>query len=379
MHIGLNAQLLSTAAGYRSAGVSTYSLQLLRALGALAVEGGTSHRFTAWVNDPDFHVAGIDLVCGNPALARPAARIIWEQSVLPRALRSHRVDLVHGLVNVLPLTTTLPGVVTVHDLSFARLPETLPRAKRLYLQRLCAASVARAARIIAVSRQTADDLMAEFGVPAARIDVIPNGVDPAFAPGNAEDIAVFRQEQGLPDRFILFVGTLEPRKNLPLLLRGYARYRQATPEPAPLIVGGGKGWFYDEIFRLVQELGLTESVRFPGFIAAGELPRWYQAAAVFVYPSRFEGFGLPVLEAMACATPVICSDAPSLLEVAGDAAVIVAREEEPGLLQLASALENVLRDGALRDQLSRRGRARAVEFSWDKTARATLDSYARAV
>ncbi len=266
MHIGLNAQLLNTGNSYRSAGVSTYSLHLLRELGALAAQDATAHRFTAWVNDSHVVVPGVELVRSDLPLDRPPARILWEQSALPWALQRHRVDLVHGLVNVLPLTTSLPGIVTVHDLSFVRLPETLPKSKRLYLKRLCAASVARAARVIAVSQQTADDLMISFGVPANRITVIPNGVDAGFAPASAAAVAGFRQSRQLPERFILYLGTLEPRKNLPLLLHAYAAWRQQTDAAVPLILAGGKGWFYDEIFRLVQELALERDVQFPGFI-----------------------------------------------------------------------------------------------------------------
>ncbi|MCB0045328.1 MAG: glycosyltransferase family 4 protein [Caldilineaceae bacterium] len=378
MHIALNAQLLSTAPGYRSAGVSVYSRHLLGELGALAVTGATEHSFSAWLNDPRFQAEGVELMRTSTLLARPPARIVWEQTLFPRELERTGAALVHGLVNVLPLRTSVPGVATVHDLSFVRMPETLPRAKRVYLRRLCAASVARAARVIAVSRQTADDLVAEFGAPPAKIEVVPNGVDAMFTPGTAADSMAFRDAMRLPDRFILYVGTLEPRKNLAMLLRGYARYRNADPEPAPLILAGGKGWFYDEIFTLVEELGIEESVSFPGYIPAEELPNWYRAATVFVYPSRFEGFGLPVLEAMACATPVICSDAPSLTELVGDAALIVTRAEEPGADELAAALTRVLADSALHQELSQRGAARAARFTWVRTAQETLAVYEQA-
>jgi glycosyltransferase involved in cell wall biosynthesis len=375
MHIGLNAQLLNTGGSYRSAGVSTYSLHLLRELGALAAQDATAHRFTAWVNDSHVAIPGVEIVDSDLPLNRPPARIVWEQTAFPLALLRHGVELVHGLVNVLPLMTSLPGVVTVHDLSFVRLPETLPRSKRLYLRRLCAASVARAARVIAVSQQTADDLMVSFGVPADRITVIPNGVAAGFAPAAAAEVAAFRQSRQLPERFILYLGTLEPRKNLPLLLRAYAAWRQQTDAQVPLILAGGKGWFYEEIFRLVQELTLEQDVHFPGFIPQSEVADWYRAASVFVYPSRFEGFGLPVLEAMASGTPVLCSDTPSLGEVVGDAALIFPSDERAGVPALTAQLNQVLGDAGVHGRMRAAGLAQARHYSWTRTAQATLAVY----
>ncbi|OUC07822.1 hypothetical protein RY27_12635, partial [Litorilinea aerophila] len=260
--------LLSTQSSYRGAGVSHYCRHLLQALGQLATADG-SPRFTAFVNAADFVAPGVELAVGPGLLARPPVRIAWEQLLLPRELRRRQVDLVHGLVNVLPLATSTPGVVTVHDLSFLRLPRKFPRAKRLYLTRLCQASVDRARHVIAVSRQTAEDLMRFFGTAAARITVIHNGVDRVFSPGNPADIEAFRAGCGLPSRYFLYEGTLEPRKNLPTLIRAFARWRASGDPEAhqvKLVLAGAQGWFYAEIFRLVSELGLQDRVRFPGFV-----------------------------------------------------------------------------------------------------------------
>jgi len=284
-------------------------------------------------------------------------------------------DLIHGLVNVLPLGSRLPGIVTVHDLSFVRWPETLPRAKRLYLTRLCRASVTRAARVIAVSRQTADDLISCFDVDAAKIEVVHNGVGEEFTPGNGAGAARLRKREALPGRFLLYLGTLEPRKNLKRLLNAFARWQRSRPadeEPLLLVLAGAKGWFYDEIFQLVQELDLAESVRFPGFIPAQELPDWYRAAFGFVYPSLFEGFGLPVLEAMACGTPVLCSQTASLLEIADDCALTFAADSTD---ELVAALGHLISDSALRADLRQRGLHRAKSFSWRRTAQITAQIY----
>lgn len=379
MRVGINAQLLNTQSTYRSAGVSNYSAHLLRHLGTLALRPETDLSLTAFINAQDFEAPGVDLVVNHMQLQRPQARILWEQSVLPGQLQRHNVDLVHGLVNVLPLTSATPGVVTVHDLSFVREPETLPRLKRAYLSRLCRASVKRARRVIAVSRQTADDLMRFFDVDVRKIDVIHNGIGSEFSPGDPVEIELFRQQRDLPERFLLFVGTLEPRKNLEMLVRAFARWRaQASQidQAVKLVLAGGKGWYYDQIFATVRELNLDNEVLLPGFVASNELEDWYRAAEGFVYPSRFEGFGLPLLEAMACGTPTLCSQAGSLLEIAGGAALTFALDDEIGLV---AALDTLVSDEAVRRDLRQAGLVQASHFSWTKCAEETVEVYQQAL
>ncbi|MEZ4580845.1 MAG: glycosyltransferase [Caldilineaceae bacterium] len=233
--------MISGRTGYRSAGVSTYSARLLEALGKLA---GAELTLTAFVNDPDFHAEGIANRRTHLPLHSPMARIAWEQTTLPLELRRIDADLVHGLVNVLPLWGPTPGVVTVHDLSFVRLPQVLPAVKRAYLTRLCAASCRRARRVIAVSRQTADDVRKYFSVPTERIEIVPNGVGPEFTPGVEFDAAAFKRAHDLPERFVLYLGTLEPRKNLEQLLRAFAAWRSWSAEAdhdVGFVVAGGKG------------------------------------------------------------------------------------------------------------------------------------------
>jgi glycosyltransferase involved in cell wall biosynthesis len=194
---------------------------------------------------------------------------------------------------------------------------------------------------------------------------------------------------GLPSRFLLYVGTLEPRKNLPHLLRAYADWQanSVTGRDVALVLAGAKGWHYQEIFDLVAELGLTErgarapseqgrTVHFPGFVPEQDLCLWYNAAGAFVYPSLFEGFGLPVLEAMASGTPVICSDAPSLQEVAADAALIVPAQDQPAL---QDAFERLFSEQGLAAQLRERGTRQAERFSWQRAAAETIDVYETAL
>jgi len=255
----------------------------------------------------------------------------------------------------------------------------LPPLKRAYLTALCRASAARAAQVIAVSNQTAEDLQHYFGTPPERINVVHNGVAARFIPRTPEALQAFRQRSGAPDRYLLYLGTLEPRKNLDLLLRAFARWQRAggaETREVKLVLAGARGWYYDAIFRSVEALGLTADVQFPGFVPTESLPEWYAAAEALVYPSLFEGFGLPVLEAMASGTPVICSQAPGVGEVAGDAAITFAPHDEDALV---AALHLVMSQPTARRELRRLGLVRSAHFSWRKSAEKTLEVYLRAL
>ncbi len=369
MLIAINAQLLNTAQTYRGAGVSIYSQNLLRALG----EHNADYSLHAYVNDATFRCEGVTLHRTSWPAQQPLARIAWEQSALPLSIARSGADLVHGLVNVLPLAARIPSMVTVHDLSFLRMPERFPAAKRAYLSWLCRWSVHKADRVIAVSRQTADDLIGLLGVAAEKIEVVYNGVASSFAPRLAAEIDSIRDRHAMPERFLLYVGTLEPRKNLERLLVAFARWRENTDaQDVVLVLAGAKGWFYEQIFAQVQTLGLADAVRFPGFIPAADLPDRYNGALAFVYPSLFEGFGLPVLEAMACGTPVICSRTASRSEVSGDAALTFAPEEVDSL---ADCLTRIVSEPDLRADLRQRGLEQSRLFSWQRCARETLSLY----
>lgn len=385
MKVVVNAQLLHTRGGYRGAGVSNYCRNLLTAL----ADKTDGTKVTAFVNDRDFRFPyrrpGMELRYTRWLAGDPVPRIIWEQTALPLAAMTTQGNLVHGLVNTLPLATRVPGVVTVHDLSFVRMPERFPRLKRFYLGQLCRASARRARRVIAVSKQTAADVRAEFGVESRRVEVVYNGVGEQFRPLPDAEVTDFRDLMGLPERFLLYVGTLEPRKNLPHLLRTFAKWRaeSAIGRDVGLVVAGGKGWHYQEIFSLADELGLTGGqsedgpvVQFPGFLPERDLCLWYNAACGFVYPSLFEGFGLPVLEAMASGTPVICSNTPSLKEVAGDAALIVPARDQDAL---QNAFECLFKEQQTATALRKLGLRQARNFSWERTAKETMDVYESAV
>ncbi len=372
-HIGLNAHLLSLTQTYRGAGINGYIYQLLRHLPQVE---GRGLRYTAYLHDPAFSPPnGLAVHRSRWDTRSPWRRILWEQTRLAGLTR--RLDLLHGLAFAAPLGATCPTVITVHDLSFLRFPAAFRPFNRLYLSLVTRWSTQRAARVITVSESTRQDVIALCGVPAERVVAVPNGVSEQFVPAEPAAVAEFRARAGLPERFILFLGTLEPRKNITGLLDAYALARETSPEPLPkLFIAGGKGWYYDTIFARVAELGLNGDVSFPGFVPGEELPWWYRAAEVFVYPSQFEGFGLPVLEAMACGTPVITSDASSLPEVAGDAAVLVRPEDTRSLVD---ALLCVLADPQQRAAMRMAGLHQAARFSWSRTATETIAVYRAAL
>lgn len=373
IHIGLNAHLLSLSQSYRGAGISWYIINLLRNLAQVSPD----FCYSAFLSDRTFREPSLALRLSRWPTQRPAVRILWEQFIQPLVLRQARIDLLHALAFVAPLAAPCPFVVTVYDLSFLRYPEAFRPLNRWYLRQFTANSVKRARAVIAISESTRQDVINLLGAPPERVHTIYCGTDERFRPLPAAEIAAFKAARGLPDTFVLFLGTLEPRKNVDGLIHAYGRWREQEPEAPPLIIAGGKGWYYQHIFGLVQSLKLTDTVRFADYVPQNELPLWYNAASLFVYPSHFEGFGLPVLEAMACGTAVITSTVSSLPEVTGtDGAACLVNPAD--IEALAGAMRQVLADQDLRRAMSEQGLARAAQFRWDKTARETVEVYRKA-
>lgn len=376
IHVGLNAHLLSRQAGYRSAGIHSYIHQLVRHL-PVADEHFRATVFTGQSRREEWGISNaLDWHTSRWPTHRPWARIAWEQLVQPWALYRAGVHLLHAMAFVSPLVALVPAVITVHDLSFLRFPERFRLANRLYLSTMTRLSCQRARRIIAVSQATANEVVQLLGVPAERIDVVPHGVQHTrLCPLPPKQVAAFCRAKGLPERFMLFLGTLEPRKNLTTLIKAFAR-TDAVRQGDKLVIAGGKGWYYQEIFAHVERLGLEKAVLFPGFVSGDELALWYNAATVFVYPSLYEGFGMPLLEAMACGAPVIASQTSCMPEVVGDAGLLVSPHD---VAELADSLDRLLASAELRSDLGQRGRARAAAYTWEATAQATIASYRRAL
>ncbi|MBX3083087.1 MAG: glycosyltransferase family 4 protein [Anaerolineae bacterium] len=370
-HIGLNAHLLSSQMSYRRAGIHTYLWGVLEQLPTLA----SAWQFTAMVGEgtpppqPNLTVRRSRL-----NTARPLNRIAWEQFVQPWQLGEF--DLVHEMAFVAPALMPRPFVVTVYDLTFIRFPERLPSTRRLYLQLMTRLTCQRAKRVIAISNSTADDLVTFLNVPRAKIDLALPGIDPRFRPLPVSDVEAWRTQRGLPARFFLCVCTLEPRKNLGTLIKAYAALPAADRERVHLVLAGGKGWMYEEIDALIAQHDLAATVHRPGFVSDDDLVWWYNAAEAFVYPSSFEGWGMPITEAMACGKPIIASNVSSLPEAVGDTGLLVAPHDVDAW---TNALAHALADANWRQTAGERARLRASGFTWRSTAQQTIESYKKAL
>jgi glycosyltransferase involved in cell wall biosynthesis len=278
----------------------------------------------------------------------------------PARLRRLIPDVFFGAAGALPLMDVGSAtVITVHDLAIYRNAGWFPRRQPLSTRWVVPSSLRRADRVIAVSSNTARDAEEMFGVAPSRIAVVPHGVSPGLRPMSGEELALARERLKLPERFILFVGTIEPRKNLLTLLEAWAMMRD-RPD---LVIVGGWGWNYEPIRDRMSRLG--DRVHHLDAIDPSELPAIYNLARALAHPAWYEGFGLPPLEAMACGTPVVVSDSSSLPEVVDDAALIVPAGDAQAWCK---ALEKVLGDQDLAADLRRRGILRAAEFSWSRTA-----------
>lgn len=381
MHIGINAQLLSFSQNYRNGGISRYIRYLLTEL----ARSPGQHRYTIFVNGPEIIA---QLGVQHPQLSfvaapwpehRPAARILWEQFTLPSLIRQHGIQVLHSPANVLPefLPQGCTGVVTLHDLAFLRLPEVLTRSKRVYHRTFTVRSLRRASLIIADSDSTSRDLTELLNISQQRITTVYPCIDERFTRSVTDnEIQAFRLRQGIEGDFLLYMGTLEPRKNIPSILEAYARLRQMGETRVKLVLAGGKGWLYDSIFALVQQLGLEKEVIFPGYVSDADQPLWYRAAAAFIYPSLYEGFGMPVTEALASGIPVVTSTSSSLPEAGAGVALAV---DPYNIEAMAVALSKALNDPEMRAQARLQAPSVIKRFSAATMVAQTIAVYEKAV
>ena len=374
MRVGFDA----TPAVTQGAGIGRYTRELLRALAA--VDPDNQYRLFYAASQVSQQQALPPLPANFRVVRLPFHDIwlarVWQRArvPLPANWLTGPIDVFHSPDFTLPPVS--PGIrtlLTVHDLSFVRDPDSAVDVLRAYLNRVVPRSVARADHILADSQATRADLIELYQTPPEKISVLYSGVHASFQPvRDPAALAQVRARYGIGDApFILAVGTLQPRKNYVRLIRAFAQLRQPDLR---LVIAGGRGWLFDAIFAEVERLGLRDRVRFPGFAADADLPALYSAARVFAYPSLYEGFGLPILEAFACGTPVVTSTASSLPEVAGDAALLVAPTDVDAL---AVALTSATTDELLRATLRYRAQARLAQFSWEKSARQLLQTYQR--
>lgn len=290
-----------------------------------------------------------------------------------------RADLLHATDFVLPPASARRRVVTVHDLAFLRYPDAAMPSLHRYLNTVVPRSVQRADHLIADSQHTADDLQELWSIPAERISVVQGAVDQQYFQPVTDPtaLAAVRAKYAISERpFILGLSKLQPRKNFARLIRAYATAREEADLPHRLVIGGGKGWLFDEIFATVQALGLEADVLFPGFVDDADLPTLFSAAEFFAYPSLYEGFGLPILEAQACGAAVLTGDNSCLPEAGGDGALYVNAES---VESIAAGIVRLATDGMYRRALAEAGSANVLKFTWERSAQQLMAAYARAI
>jgi glycosyltransferase involved in cell wall biosynthesis len=366
--IAIDARLVGYAAG-----IARYATLLVDALARLdGPERYLVLRSRRWPREPN----ASRLVSQRRVLTPPHHR--FERWTLPLELAARRPwpALLHSIDHVSPAWGAWRSVVTLHDLAFLIYPQTHTVASRAYYA-ASGESVRHAERVIAVSQRTASDAVRLLGVDPARMRVVPEAAAPIFGPRAENELQDLGRRLGLQLEsgcYALFVGTLEPRKNVPLLLEAFALVRRELD--VHLLLVGGRGWLDEPIFAARGRFGLTETAHFLGALDENDLAVLYSHAGVFVLPSLYEGFGLPVLEAMACGAPVVCSSAGPLPEVAGDAALLLAPDEVDGW---ADAMLRVFTSARLSEELRQRGFVRAAMFSWERAAHTTRDVYREAL
>lgn len=365
LHIGINGRSLFR----QQTGVQRYAAEVTSELCSLA---GDDVRVTVFAGrEGRGHEPPLPLQTSALPAGGPIKGLVWEQAMLRRMARRSAIDVLFSPANVAPLAPPVPGVVTVHDLAFLLYPQFFSRSFAMYYRKVIPRIVRESAAIITDSESTRADLVALLDADPEKVVVIPLGASPAFRQRLSKaKLEAVRKKYGLPQNFFLSLSSLEPRKNLQRLVRAY----QVLPddiidETGLVIVGGGNRVFADPDIAAGLAQAKRGRVLAPGYVPAEDLPALYRLATALVFPSLYEGFGLPVIEAMASSTPVITSNRSSLPEVAGNAAVLVDPES---IEELAAGMELIALDSGTRNLLIERGKKRASGFTWKRTATAVL-------
>lgn len=372
MHIAINAKPLNEEL---KVGVATYTLNLLKSLAKVDLK----NRYTIY----GVRLAPEELAIENnnfkiknmPAFLRPwsfwYSWYPWYYAGFFLQLSRDKPDIFFSPYPSLPLYCPCPKVAVVHDLSFLIIRNSFRTHSQIILKNQLLHMVRRASKIIAVSQSTKRDLLRFYQVNPAQVSVVYEGYDTdAYKPHSDMDrVKALGQRYGIDAHYVLYVGTLEPRKNIPRLIEAFASLKKQGMIRHKLVIAGKKDWLYNNIFQTVTRAGLDDEVIFTDYVPDQDLPLLISGADLFVYPSLYEGFGLPPLEAMACGIPVITSNLSSLPEVVGDAGILV---DPYSVDEIAEAIHQVLSDAKLREQMQQKGLDRARMFSWEKTAQETL-------
>lgn len=351
-------------------GVGSYTSRLLEAM----LRTNPEWEYLLYSNRP-LGPLEPELAQARPVVSRlPSKRLIWMQSLLPALIQRSQPDLCHFPNAMAPLWQPQPFVLTIHDASLFLYSHYHPRMRLLSIRLTLPLLARRAAAVICVSHHARAELVRILKLDPEKVYVVYEAAPAGYRPvADPHELERLRRKYRLPERFLLHVGTLEPRKNLPRLVRALHQIRQRGCDIS-LVLVGAQGWHLNGLGQEIEHLGLQDAVRFTGYVPGEDLPGLYSLATLFVFPSLYEGFGLPPIEAMACGAPVLSSDRGSLPEICDGAAYMVDPEDEQAL---ADGLLALLGDAEWRAELSRRGQARARAFSWEKAARETALVYRR--
>jgi glycosyltransferase involved in cell wall biosynthesis len=372
MHIGIDGLPLSETL----TGIGYYTLELAKHLARSSpldtIEVVSPRAFVSSENFHEIKSANLSFI---RATVNPLTRHWWSIG-LPRYIRKREIDLFHGTNFEVPLRRDCPTVLAIHDLSTLLYPQT-HESKRVRRSRQRLPQMARAATMILTPTENVRKEVSEFlQISLEKIATIPYAARSCFRPLPSEETAVILRTLGIGGPFLLFVGTVEPRKNLLTLVRAFEEVLQRREQSLQLVIAGKKGWLFDDLFSYIKQSTASDRIVFAGYLSDEELCALYTACTIFVFPSLYEGFGLPPLEAMACGAPVIASRIPSITEVVGSAARLV---EPESASELTAAILELLSFEVIKEELSTAGRKRAAEFSWALTVRATKNVYAEAI
>jgi glycosyltransferase involved in cell wall biosynthesis len=367
--IGIDAHMV----GERETGNETYVLSLLKSL--LQLDGAEEFDYRAITLDDGRLLSQLgERGKIGVVRVRPSASLVRIPLSMPLLAAREKLSLLH-VTYVAPPICPCPTVVSVHDIAYKLYPEYFPARVRRMLSAMVPLSMRRAAHVLTLSQSARQDILAHYGMPESKVSVVPAGVGPQFRVLESEaPLSAVQDRYGIEGAYILAVGNLQPRKNIRRLIEAYSRLPATLQRKYRLVVAGQALWLHSGIYQAAIDHGVQHRLVFTGYVPDQDLVPLYNAATLFVYPSLYEGFGLPVLEAMACGTPVVTSNLSSLPEVAGEAALLA---DPSDVHDLAAQMARVLEDPQLARRLSEQGLERARAFSWQETARRVIEIYAQ--